>query len=63
VGGGQAELAALVPGARHVVATESGHGIQQDQPELVIEAVRQVVEAVRDPGKWATPSASPSPAA
>ena len=33
---GQAELAALVPGARHVVATESGHAIQLDQPELVI---------------------------
>ena len=31
--------------------------------ELVIEAVRQVVEAVRDPDTWATPAASPSPAA
>jgi len=59
---GQAELAALVPGARHVVATESGHGIQQDQPELVIEAVRQVVEAVREPATWdVTPAATPRP--
>ena len=56
---GQAELAALAPGARQVVATESGHGIQQDQPELVIAAIRQVVEAVRDPSTWATGAATP----
>jgi pimeloyl-ACP methyl ester carboxylesterase len=43
----QAALAALVPGARRVVATESGHYIQLQQPELVIVAVREVVEAAR----------------
>ena len=59
----QRALATLVPGARFVVASESGHYIHVDQPELVIEAVRQVVEAVRDPGTWATPAASSSPAA
>ena len=59
----QRALATLVPGARFVVASKSGHYIQVDQPELVIEAVRQVVEAVRDPSTWATPVASPSPAA
>jgi len=53
----QEDLAALVPNARHVIADESGHDIHQDQPELVIEAVRQVVEAVRDPDTWATPTA------
>ena len=59
---GQAELAALVPGARHVVATESGHVIQQDQPELVIDAIQQVVDAVRDPSTWPTPAAgTPTP--
>lgn len=41
-----------VPNSKHVVATESGHNIHQDQPELVIEAVRAVVEAVRDPSTW-----------
>lgn len=59
----QRALATLVPGARFVVASQSGHYIQIDQPELVIEAVRQVVEAVRDPSTWATPAASSSPAA
>ncbi len=56
----QEDLAALVPGGRLVVAEESGHFIQGDQPELVIAAIRQVVEAVRDPGTWATPQATPA---
>lgn len=59
----QRALATLVPGARFVVASQSGHYIQITQPELVIEAVRQVVEAVRDPRSWATPPASSSPTA
>ena len=59
---GQAELAALAPDARRVVATESGHGIQLDQPDLVIDAIRQVVDAVRDPRTWPTPAAgTPTP--
>jgi pimeloyl-ACP methyl ester carboxylesterase len=43
----QRELAQLVPGGRLVVATESGHDIQHEQPELVLDAVRDVVLAVR----------------
>jgi pimeloyl-ACP methyl ester carboxylesterase len=50
----QQDLAQLVPGARLIVATESGHNIHQDQPELVIDAVRQVVAAVHDPKTWTT---------
>jgi pimeloyl-ACP methyl ester carboxylesterase len=50
----QEDLAALTPNGRLVVAEESGHFIPGDQPELVIEAIREVVEAVRDPGTWAT---------
>ena len=57
----QEDLAGLVPNARHDIAAESGHNIHQDQPELVIEAVREVVEAVRNPGTWASPVASPTP--
>ena len=58
----QAELAALAPGGRHVIATESGHYIHLQQPELVIDAIRQVVEAVRNPASWATPAANPAAA-
>ena len=58
----QDDLARLVPNARRVIATESGHDIHQDQPELVIDAVRQVVEAVRDPGSWELPTkGTPAP--
>ncbi len=49
---GQARLAALLPDARHEIATESDHYLQIEQPALVIEAIRAVVEAVRDPGTW-----------
>lgn len=53
------DLAQLVPDARLIIATESGHNIHQDQPELVIDAIQQVVAAVRDPSTWAAPVASP----
>jgi pimeloyl-ACP methyl ester carboxylesterase len=43
----QAELAASVPGARHVTNTDSGHEIHKDQPQLVIDSIRGVVDAVR----------------
>jgi hypothetical protein len=52
------DLAQRVPNARFAVAAESGHGIHQDQLELVIEAIRDVVDAVRDPSTWTTPAAS-----
>ena len=56
----QAGLAALVPNARHEIATESDHYVQVEQPALVIAAVRKVVDAVRDPASWgqATPVTS-----
>ncbi len=46
------DLATLVPNARFFVAKDSGHDIHQDQPELVIEAIRQVVAGVRNPDTW-----------
>ncbi len=47
-------LAELVPDARHVVAHESSHYVQLEQPALVTDAILAVVEAVRDPGTWTT---------
>jgi pimeloyl-ACP methyl ester carboxylesterase len=46
------DLATLVPNARFWVAAESGHDIHQDQPELVSEAIQQVLEGVRSPDTW-----------
>jgi pimeloyl-ACP methyl ester carboxylesterase len=49
---GNEAQATLVPNGRFSVASESGHDIHQDQPELVIEAIRQVVAGVRHPDTW-----------
>jgi pimeloyl-ACP methyl ester carboxylesterase len=44
-------------GAHLVVAEQSNSLIQLNQPELVVDAARQVVEAARDPESWqATPT-------
>lgn len=43
----QAKLAMLVPGVRHVTETHSGHDIHKDQPQLVLDSIRAVVDAVR----------------
>ena len=58
----QERLSRLTPDARLVVAAESAHYIQLQQPELVIAAVRRVVDAVRDPVSWGGPAASPAAA-
>jgi pimeloyl-ACP methyl ester carboxylesterase len=46
----QEELANSVPGARLVVAEQSRHYIQFDQPDLVVEMIRDVVMASRGAG-------------
>jgi pimeloyl-ACP methyl ester carboxylesterase len=43
----QRELVQLVPGGRLVIATQSGHDIPHEQPELVLDAIGDVVLAVR----------------
>ena len=47
----QARLAKLVPDAKHITNTNSGHEIHKEQPQLVIDSIRQVVDAVRS-GSW-----------
>jgi hypothetical protein len=41
------DLASLSSQGERVVATGSGHYIQDRDPRLVIEAIQQVVEAVK----------------
>jgi pimeloyl-ACP methyl ester carboxylesterase len=43
----QERLAKLVPNEKHITHTNSGHEIHKEQPQLVIDAIRDVVEAVR----------------
>ena len=51
---GQDALATLAPNAKHTVATKSAHYIQIQEPQLVIDAIKQVVGAVRNPSVWTT---------
>ena len=46
----QADLAGRIPGGRHVLAERSGHAVQRDQPDLVVETIRSVVRAVQTRG-------------
>jgi pimeloyl-ACP methyl ester carboxylesterase len=48
---GQDQLAALRPDARHTIVPDSGHYIQVEQPDVVVGAVREVVEAARAAGR------------
>src|SRR5918995_3116652 len=52
---------ARVLDARFVPVPEADHFLQQDRPEQVIAAIRQVVEAERDPGAWAARASTPGP--
>jgi hypothetical protein len=50
-------LATLVSGSRLVIATESGHYVLVQQPDVVIEAIHQVVNALeREPEARGVPS-------
>lgn len=40
-------LARRSPRGRHIIAQESGHWIQLDEPELVVQAVREMLEWLR----------------
>jgi len=51
-------LARLSARGRHVIATGSGHWMHLDEPELVVESVREVVELAAKP-----PAGLPSPCA
>ena len=43
----QDRMATLSTRGRHIMASESGHWIPLDQPEVVIEAIEEVVAAAR----------------
>ena len=43
----QSELVALSSDSKQVIAKQSGHNIQLDQPDLVIDAIREMVDTIR----------------
>jgi len=50
----QDALVRLAPNAKNKIATKSSHYIQAQEPQLVIDAIKRVVEAVRNPSTWTT---------
>jgi len=59
----QDQLATLAPTAKHTVATKSSHYIQIQEPQLVIDAIKEVVEAVRKPSSWKRVASTTRPTA
>jgi pimeloyl-ACP methyl ester carboxylesterase len=55
----QKRLASLAPNAKHITNTKSGHEIHKEQPQLVIDAIRDVVQAVRKSASAGPKSDSP----
>lgn len=47
----QVDLTTLSTNSTHVVAAKAGHFVQVDEPQLVIDAIRKVVEEVRKKGR------------
>ncbi len=43
----QRELVRRSSRGKQVIAEKSGHGVHQDQPELVIDAIRQVMKEAK----------------
>ena len=43
----RSDLVSQIPGAKHITNTDSGHYIHQEQPQLVIDSIREVVDAAR----------------
>ena len=43
----QPKLAALSSAGKQIIAEQSGHMVQFDHPDLVIEAIREMVETIR----------------
>jgi len=46
-----AQLAASTPKGKQIMAPKSGHYIPQDDPDLVVETIRQMVEEIRNAGR------------
>jgi hypothetical protein len=42
-----AQLVKLSTSGKQIIATKAGHNIQADEPQLVIDAIRDVVNQVR----------------
>jgi pimeloyl-ACP methyl ester carboxylesterase len=56
----QSELAGLSSNSTHIIASHAGHSIQREEPELVIDAIRKLVNEARDRMGLTIPPALPA---
>jgi hypothetical protein len=49
----QGRLARLVPNTKHITNTNSGHEIHKEQPQIVVDSIREVVDAVQSGNRLA----------
>ena len=56
----QGEIMQLSSHAQQILVTSSGHFIQREQPEVIVAAIRQMVEQVRGEGSGAMAVAQPA---
>jgi pimeloyl-ACP methyl ester carboxylesterase len=56
----QSELAGLSSNSTHIIASHAGHSIQREEPELVVEAIRKLVDEARDRMGLTIPPALPA---
>ena len=43
----QRELATISPESKHIIASKAGHNIQLDEPQLVLDAITELVSRYR----------------
>ena len=48
----QRDFVELSTNSQHIIAEKSGHYIHHDQPELVVDAIQQVVKAAQNHGRF-----------
>ena len=54
-----AEWANALPQGRHILADHSGHGVHVEAPELVVDVIRQLVDAARSGRDGPLPAGQP----
>jgi pimeloyl-ACP methyl ester carboxylesterase len=42
------ELVARIPGTQHIITDKAGHAIHSEQPALVVDAIRDVLNRIRN---------------
>ncbi|HEU5434323.1 MAG TPA: alpha/beta fold hydrolase, partial [Thermomicrobiales bacterium] len=55
----QKATTALIPGSRRTVVPDAGDMIHQSDPGVVVDAIKTVLDAARDPASWTSATSTP----